>query len=39
MCKKKNINDLRDFDSFFELVNYFDTEEKCIQHLAQIRWN
>ncbi|GAB3908949.1 IS1595 family transposase [Larkinella knui] len=39
MCKKKKINDLRDFDSFFELVNYFDTEEKCVQHLAQIRWN
>ena len=22
---------LRDFDSFFELVNYFDSEEKCAE--------
>ena len=39
MCKAKKTKDLRDFDSFFELVNYFDTEEKCIQYLAQMRWN
>ncbi|RIV17743.1 IS1595 family transposase [Fibrisoma montanum] len=39
MCKKKSVTDLRDFDSFFELVNYFDTEEKCVQYFAQLRWN
>jgi transposase-like protein len=39
MCKAKSTNDLRDFDSFFELVSYFDTEERCIQYLAQLRWN
>lgn len=39
MCKHKNITELRDFDSFFELVNYFDSEERCIQYLAQLRWN
>lgn len=36
MCNKKQI---RDFDSFFELVSYFDTEEKCQDHLATLRWN
>ena len=39
MCKKKNINDLRDFDRFFELLTYFDTEERCIEYFAQLRWN
>ncbi len=36
MCNKKNI---RDFDSLFELISYFDTEEKCIDHLIKWRWN
>jgi transposase-like protein len=36
MCKTKHI---RDFDSFYELVSYFDTEEKCQEHLATLRWN
>lgn len=36
MCNKKQI---RDFDSFYELVSYFDTEEKCQEHLAALRWN
>ena len=36
MCKKKQI---RDFDSFYELVSYFDTERKCQDHLADLRWN
>jgi transposase-like protein len=30
---------LRDFDSFFELVNYFENEQKCIDYLALLRWN
>ena len=30
---------LRDFDSFFELVNYFDSEKKCADYLALLRWN
>jgi transposase-like protein len=34
-----NIKNLRDFDSFFELVEYFSTEEKCVQYLATLRWN
>ena len=36
MCKSKQI---RDFDSLFDLVSYFDTEEKCVNHLIQWRWN
>ncbi|AKA35634.1 IS1595 family transposase [Flagellimonas lutaonensis] len=37
MCaKSKNI---RDFDSLFELLDYFSTEEKCIEYLAKVRWN
>ena len=39
MCKAKSTKDLRDFDSLFDLVNYFDSEEKCIEYLAQLRWN
>lgn len=34
-----NLKNLRDFDSFFELVNYFDNEQKCIDYLALLRWN
>ena len=33
------IKNLRDFDSFFELVEFFSTEEKCVQYLATLRWN
>lgn len=36
MCK---IRQVRDFDSFYELISYFDTEEKCQDHLATLRWN
>lgn len=36
MCKVK---DLRDFDSLFELMDYFNTEEACEKYLAIIRWN
>ncbi|AWI26815.1 IS1595 family transposase [Flavobacterium pallidum] len=35
----KTAKDLRDFDSLFQLLDYFTTEEKCEQHLAVIRWN
>ncbi|RYG15253.1 MAG: IS1595 family transposase [Chitinophagaceae bacterium] len=31
--------DLRDFDSLFQLLDYFTIEEICEQHLAVIRWN
>jgi transposase-like protein len=34
-----SVKQLRDFDSFFELVNYFDTEKKCVDYLALLRWN
>lgn len=34
-----NIKQLRDFDSFFDLVEFFSTEEKCVQYLATLRWN
>jgi transposase-like protein len=30
---------LRDFDSFYELVEFFSSEEKCVQYLATLRWN
>lgn len=36
MCKTKQI---RDFDSYYDLISYFDTEEKCQDHLATLRWN
>ena len=36
MCSSKNI---RDFDSLFELIDHFNTEEKCIEYLAKVRWN
>jgi transposase-like protein len=33
------VKQLRDFDSFFELVNYFSDEQKCVDYLATLRWN
>lgn len=36
MCKTKQI---RDFDSLYEIATYFDTEQKCQDHLATLRWN
>lgn len=30
---------LRDFDSLFELIEYFDSEQKCTEYLALLRWN
>lgn len=35
----KTTKELRDFDSLFELLDYFTTEEKCEEHLTVIRWN
>jgi len=37
MCNK--LKNLRDFDSLYELVLYFDSEQKCEDHLAKVRWN
>ncbi len=36
MCKNKQI---RDFNSLYDLISYFDTEEKCVNHLIKWRWN
>lgn len=36
MCSVKEI---RDFDSFYELIEYFNTEDKCVAYLAKLRWN
>lgn len=36
MCKTKNI---RNFDSLVELISTLNTEEKCEDHLAKLRWN
>jgi transposase-like protein len=36
MC---NTKDIRDFDSFYELIEFFNTEEKCVDYLAKVRWN
>lgn len=33
------INNIRDFDSLYELLDYFTTEEKCVDYLAGLRWN
>jgi len=35
----KTTKDLRDFDSLFQLLDHFTTEEICEEHLAVIRWN
>jgi transposase-like protein len=36
---KAQTNNLRDFDSLFDLLDYFGTEHKCVDYLAQLRWN
>ncbi|NQU85556.1 MAG: IS1595 family transposase [Mariniphaga sp.] len=36
---KTNSNQLRDFDSLYDLLDFFSSEEKCIDYLAQLRWN
>lgn len=30
---------IRDFDSLYDLLDFFNTEEKCIDYLAKLRWN
>lgn len=37
MCTKTK--QLRDFDSLYDLLDYFNTEEKCVDYLAKLRWN
>jgi len=37
MCNRAK--DIRDFDSLFDLLDYFNTEEKCIDYLAKVKWN
>ncbi|AWX45499.1 hypothetical protein HME9304_02519 [Flagellimonas maritima] len=37
MCAKAK--DLRDFDSLFDLLDYFITEKVCEEYLAVIKWN
>jgi transposase-like protein len=32
-------NNIRDFDSLYELLDFFNTEDQCVDYLAQIRWN
>lgn len=32
------MKELQDFNSFFELVQFFDTEDKCVKYLAEMRW-
>jgi transposase-like protein len=32
-------NDLRDFDSLYDLIDFFSTESKCVDYLAVVRWN
>lgn len=36
---KTQHNNLRDFDSLFDLLDYFDSEKKCVDYLAQLKWN
>ena len=36
MCNAKK--EIRDFDSYFELIEYFTTEDICIEYLANLRW-
>lgn len=37
MCKDKT--EIQDFDSLIELSIYFDSEQKCIDYLADLRWS
>ncbi len=34
-----NTKDLRDFDSLYNLLDYFSTEQVCEEYLANLRWN
>ncbi len=35
----KQLDSIRNFDSLYELIIYFDSEQKCEEHLAKLRWN
>jgi len=35
----KQFDLVQNFDSLYELVMYFDSPQKCEDHLAQLRWN
>ena len=39
MKQVNSTKNLRDFDSLFELLDHFNTETKCIDYLAKLRWN
>lgn len=35
----RRAKEIRDFDSLFELIEYFESEQKCVEYLALLRWN
>jgi len=35
----KQFDIITNFSSLYELIMYFDSEEKCEEHLANLRWN
>lgn len=35
----KHLESTRNFDSLYELIIHFDSEKKCEEHLADLRWN
>ena len=35
----KQLDSIRNFDSLYELIIHFDSEQKCEDHLAILRWN
>ena len=35
----KQFDSIRNFDSLYELIIHFDSETKCEEHLAKLRWN
>jgi len=35
----KQFGTIRNFDSLYELIIHFDSEAKCEEHLANLRWN
>ena len=35
----KQFDTIRNFDSLYELIIYFDSNEKCEDHLANLRWS
>jgi len=39
MCKNNITKNIRDFDNLYEFISYFDSEQKCADHLVKWRWN